>query len=288
MLLLFTPVLCSSQENIRNLQLLPNLERDPSLQQGDAFLLRDCCLLHHTHPNHVIRVHSSNSETLLSSVPNLRPQLGVSVLFLCFCDPPITVCVFSGSHKPKDPPWLVLVQSEQKRKKAPPPPPPGPATPSNTSLGEEGSSRPSSPSDPSNPFEEDDDDDENKGNEEEEGEEGGAVPPSVSVNHPWYRIRQAADLGEGETRPFRSTSPGSAKSKKRPAPRAPKLPARTPGRYSQNGKLTFMLLPKGQHQNCCSSWCEVVSEFLSKCCVSANVFWRFPIPRLFFGFNHQS
>ncbi|KAF6717264.1 MICAL-like protein 1 [Oryzias melastigma] len=135
----------------------------------------------------------------------------------------------SGSHKPKDPPWLVLVQSEQKRKKAPPPPPPGPATPSNTSLGEEGSSRPSSPSDPSNPFEEDDDDDENKGNEEEEGEEGGAVPPSVSVNHPWYRIRQAADLGEGETRPSRSTSPGSAKSKKRPAPRAPKLPARTPG-----------------------------------------------------------
>ncbi|RVE75708.1 hypothetical protein OJAV_G00001410 [Oryzias javanicus] len=133
----------------------------------------------------------------------------------------------SGSHKPKDPPWLVLVQSEQKRKKPPPPPPPGAAAPSNTSLGEEGSSRPSSPSQPSNPFEEEDDDDENKENEEEEGEGGGAVPPSVSANHPWYRISQAADLGEGETSPSRSASPGSAKSKKRPAPRAPKVPART-------------------------------------------------------------
>ncbi|XP_020561436.2 MICAL-like protein 1 isoform X2 [Oryzias latipes] len=138
----------------------------------------------------------------------------------------------SGSHKPKDPPWLVLVQSEQKKKKARPPPPPGPATPSNTSLSTlqgEGSSRPSSPSHPSNPFEEDDDNDEGK---EEEGGEGVAVPPSVSANHPWYRISQAPDLGDGDTSPQRSSpstsaSPGSAKSKKRPAPRAPKLPART-------------------------------------------------------------
>uniref|UniRef100_A0A3P9JUD3 MICAL-like 1a n=1 Tax=Oryzias latipes TaxID=8090 RepID=A0A3P9JUD3_ORYLA len=138
----------------------------------------------------------------------------------------------SGSHKPKDPPWLVLVQSEQKRKKARPPPPPGPATPSNTSLSTlqgEGSSRASSPSHPSNPFEDDDDNDDGK---EEEGEEGGAVPPSVSANHPWYRISQAPDLGDGDTSPHRSSpstsaSPGSAKSKKRPAPRAPKLPART-------------------------------------------------------------
>ncbi|KAM7418624.1 hypothetical protein PAMA_015976 [Pampus argenteus] len=138
----------------------------------------------------------------------------------------------SGTHKPKDPPWLALVQSEHKKKKAPPPPPAGLATPPNTgslsSLKGEGS-RPSTPSLPSNPFE-DDDDDENNEAEAEEGSEGSAIPPTVAASHPWYRITQAADATGADTPPHggsssRSASPGSAKSKKRPAPRAPKPPA---------------------------------------------------------------
>ncbi|MED6264612.1 hypothetical protein CHARACLAT_016549 [Characodon lateralis] len=110
----------------------------------------------------------------------------------------------SGTHKHKDPPWLALVQSETKRKKAPPPPPPGMATPPNTgslsSLQAENFG-PSTPPQPSNPFEDEDD----EVNEEEESEERGTVPPTVAGTHP---------------------CPGSAKSKKRPAPRVPpQLPA---------------------------------------------------------------
>ncbi|XP_041838553.1 MICAL-like protein 1 isoform X2 [Melanotaenia boesemani] len=133
----------------------------------------------------------------------------------------------SGTHKPKDPPWLALVQSEPKRKKAPPPPPPGQATPPKTgsmsSLQGE-SSRPSTPPQPSNPFE--DDDDENGEVNEEEGSEG-TVPSTVAASHPWYKITQAADTAGTETTgsSSRSASPGSAKSKKRPAPRAPQPPA---------------------------------------------------------------
>ncbi|XP_040001277.1 MICAL-like protein 1 isoform X2 [Xiphias gladius] len=137
----------------------------------------------------------------------------------------------SGSHKPKDPPWLALVQSESKKKKAPPPPPAGLATPPNTgslsSLKGEGS-RPSTPPPPSNPFEDDD----NGSNEveEEEGSEGGAIPPTVVASHPWYSITRAADATGTDTPPSggsssRSASPGSAKSKKRPAPRVPHPPA---------------------------------------------------------------
>ncbi|KAJ4922098.1 hypothetical protein JOQ06_027922 [Pogonophryne albipinna] len=133
----------------------------------------------------------------------------------------------SGTLKPKDPPWLALVQSDTKKKKAPPRPPVGMSTPPNTgslsSLKGEGS-RPSTPPAPANPF--DDDDDENV--EEEEGGES-AIPPTVAASHPWYRITQAADTPGADPPPTggsssRSASPASAKNKKRPAPRVPKPP----------------------------------------------------------------
>ncbi|XP_067354200.1 MICAL-like protein 1 isoform X2 [Channa argus] len=136
----------------------------------------------------------------------------------------------TGTHKPKDPPWLALVQSESKRKKAPPPPPAGLATPPNTgslsSLKGDGS-RPSTPPPPLNPFE---DDDENNEVEEEEGSEGAAVPPTVAATHPWYCITQTPDTTGSNSEPSggrssQSASPRSAKSKKRPAPRAPQRPA---------------------------------------------------------------
>lgn len=136
----------------------------------------------------------------------------------------------SGTHKPKDPPWLALVQSEPKKKKAPAPPPAGLATPPNTgsvsSLKGEGS-RTSTPPPPSNPF--DDDEDENDEEEEEEGLEGGAIPAAVAASHPWYSITRAADAGGAESPPSggsssRSASPSSSKSKKRPAPAAPGPP----------------------------------------------------------------
>ncbi|XP_074484979.1 MICAL-like protein 1 isoform X2 [Sebastes fasciatus] len=140
----------------------------------------------------------------------------------------------SGTHKPKDPPWLALVQSESKKKKAPAPPPAALATPPNTgslsSLKGEGS-RPSTPAPPSNPFDDDDDENENDEVEEEEGSKGSANPTTVVASHPWYSITQAADATGAETPPSggsssRSASPGSAKSKKRrPAPRAPQAPA---------------------------------------------------------------
>ncbi|XP_077936453.1 MICAL-like protein 1 isoform X2 [Gasterosteus aculeatus] len=135
----------------------------------------------------------------------------------------------SGTHKPKDPPWLALVQSESKKKKAPPPP--GLATlPNIGSLSSpkgEGS-RPRTPPVPANPFEEDDDEEENAG--EAEGSGGGAIPPPVVAGHPWYRITQAPDETGADPPPrggssSRSASPGSAKSKKRAAPRAPHPPA---------------------------------------------------------------
>ncbi|XP_029926290.1 MICAL-like protein 1 isoform X2 [Myripristis murdjan] len=137
----------------------------------------------------------------------------------------------SGTHKPKDPPWLALVQSEPKKKQAPPPPPAGLATPPNTgslsSLKGEGS-RPSTPPPPSNPFEEEEEDD-NIEVEEEEGTEGSAVPPTVVASHPWYSITRAAEATGADTPPSggsssRSASPGSTKSKKRRAPRAPRPP----------------------------------------------------------------
>ncbi|XP_034390099.1 MICAL-like protein 1 isoform X2 [Cyclopterus lumpus] len=136
----------------------------------------------------------------------------------------------SGTHKPKDPPWLALVQSDPKKKKAPPPPPAGLATRPNTgslySLKGEGS-RPSTPPAPANPFEDDEDDDEDDNGEvaEEEGSGESAIPPTVVASHPWYSITQAADATGADTPPSggsssRSASPGPV-SKKRLAPPAP-------------------------------------------------------------------
>ncbi|KAF7655767.1 hypothetical protein LDENG_00051240 [Lucifuga dentata] len=152
----------------------------------------------------------------------------------------------SGTHKPKDPPWLALVQSEPKKKKAPPPPPAGLATPPNagslSSLKGEGS-RPSTPSPPANPFEDDDDDNEV---EEEEGPEGSSIPPAVVTSHPWYSITRAAEPSGADSPPSggnssRSASPGTSKSKKRPAPSIPQPPTST------------QVLPPSQPSSCSPS-----------------------------------
>uniref|UniRef100_A0A4W4FLB1 MICAL-like 1a n=1 Tax=Electrophorus electricus TaxID=8005 RepID=A0A4W4FLB1_ELEEL len=120
------------------------------------------------------------------------------------------------SPKPKDPPWLALVKQEPKKKVAPPPPPVAIATPPHaapSSLVKEEESRPASPP---NPFDDDD----------ESVAEVLALPSVVAV-HPWYGITQAADMTGADTPPRKgspapSGSPGSAKSKKRLAPKAPK------------------------------------------------------------------
>uniref|UniRef100_A0A3Q4AXH5 Uncharacterized protein n=1 Tax=Mola mola TaxID=94237 RepID=A0A3Q4AXH5_MOLML len=167
----------------------------------------------------------------------------------------------SGTHKPKDPPWLTLVQSEPKKKKAPAPPPAGQSTPPNTgslsSLKGEGS-RPSTPPPPSNPFDEDDDEEEN--NEEEEGSEGGAVQATVAASHPWYSITQAAEATGADTPPAggsssRSASPGSAKSKKRLAPH--QLP-QTPSSCSPSPALSTESLSSGSDHS--SSQCSGASR----------------------------
>ncbi|XP_053713187.1 MICAL-like protein 1 isoform X1 [Synchiropus splendidus] len=154
-----------------------------------------------------------------------------------------------GSHKPKDPPWLALVQSESKKKKAPAPPPlAGVATPINAGslspLKGEGS-RPSTPPAPANPFE-DDEDEEIIEEEESETKDGSAIPSAVVASHPWYSISQAADASGAETprsggSPSRSASPASGKSKKRPAPRVPHLPA------------SSQVLPHSQSSSCSPS-----------------------------------
>uniref|UniRef100_A0A3P8VTG9 MICAL-like 1a n=1 Tax=Cynoglossus semilaevis TaxID=244447 RepID=A0A3P8VTG9_CYNSE len=128
------------------------------------------------------------------------------------------------------PPWLALVQSESKKKKAPAPPPPGLATPNAGSLSslKGDGSRPSTPPPPSNPFE--DDDDETCEVEEEEAGEGGET---ITATHPWYSITRATETSGADTptsggSSSRSASPGSTRSKKRPAPRAPLPPAVLP------------------------------------------------------------
>lgn len=144
----------------------------------------------------------------------------------------------TGTHKPKDPPWLTLVQSESKKKKAPAPPPAGQATPPNASSLSSlkgGGSRPSTPPPPqqppapANPFDEDDEDERSEAEEEEAGGEGGGVPATVAASHPWYSITRPAETPGGDTPPSagsssRSASPGGAKSKKRRAPRVPQPP----------------------------------------------------------------
>ncbi|XP_048062918.1 MICAL-like protein 1 isoform X3 [Megalobrama amblycephala] len=127
---------------------------------------------------------------------------------------PVRSSKASDTPKPKDPPWLALVQSETKKKPAPRPPTgiAPPCTGSSPSLKEEGSR----PSTPPNPFEDE---------KEEEPETGLEDPPGpVVASHPWYSITQAAEVAGGNTRrqsPAPSESPVSVRRKKRPAPKAP-------------------------------------------------------------------
>ncbi|XP_069053103.1 MICAL-like protein 1 isoform X2 [Lepisosteus oculatus] len=112
--------------------------------------------------------------------------------------------------RPKDPPWMALVQSEP-RKRAPPPPPPGAATPprsgSTPALKEEEGPRPATPPQPANPFEEEE-------GEGAEPQEAGAGPPPAVPNHPWYSITVAASSPSPE-------GAGSPRRSKRPAPPTP-------------------------------------------------------------------
>ncbi|CAL8388600.1 unnamed protein product [Arctogadus glacialis] len=135
------------------------------------------------------------------------------------------------SPKPKDPPWLALVQSEPKKKPAPPPPPAGLATPpragSVTSL-KVARSRPGLPPKPApaNPF---DDDEDEEGDVAEEEEEAVAVPTVAPAVHPWYSITKATEAEAEDTPPgggatSRSSSPGGGVARKRAAPRAPRAP----------------------------------------------------------------
>uniref|UniRef100_H3CL74 MICAL-like 1a n=1 Tax=Tetraodon nigroviridis TaxID=99883 RepID=H3CL74_TETNG len=125
----------------------------------------------------------------------------------------------SGTHKPKDPPWLALVQSEHRKKKQATPPDSG----SLSSLkGEE--SGPSTPPSPANPFDEDDEEGEENRTAEGGGGEGAALPATLVAGHPWYSITQAADAPGADDPPAagswsRSASPGGTRSKKRYPPR---------------------------------------------------------------------
>lgn len=119
----------------------------------------------------------------------------------------------SDAAKPKDPPWLALVKQESKKKFAPPPPRPV-ATPPHSASTPAKIETETRPATPPNPFE-----DEN--NEEAEAESVEApVPSSVVAVHPWYGISQTPEVTSES--PTLSECPGSGKSKKRPAPRAPK------------------------------------------------------------------
>ncbi|XP_043097652.1 MICAL-like protein 1 isoform X1 [Puntigrus tetrazona] len=110
----------------------------------------------------------------------------------------------NDTPKPKDPPWLALVQSETKKKPAPRPP---------TGIAQK--QEESRPSSPPNPFDD----------EEEEPETAPEDPPGpVVASHPWYGITHAAEITAGDTRrqsPAPSESPVSVRRKKRPAPKVP-------------------------------------------------------------------
>lgn len=116
---------------------------------------------------------------------------------------------------------MTLVKQESKKKLAPLPPP-GTAKnrngPSTFMLKDSGYGSEK----PSNPF----DDDDNEGVEAESAEV--SVPSSVAVVHPWYGISQTteesteAGTPSGKASPAYSESPGSIRSKKRVAPKAPK------------------------------------------------------------------
>uniref|UniRef100_H3C912 MICAL-like 1a n=1 Tax=Tetraodon nigroviridis TaxID=99883 RepID=H3C912_TETNG len=122
----------------------------------------------------------------------LRAQNGVDLLVFPRVTPPsVSVSpssLSSGTHKPKDPPWLALVQSEHRKKRQATPPDSG----SLSSLkGEE--SGPSTPPSPANPFDEDDEEGEENRTAEGGGGEGAALPATLVAGHPWYSITQAAD-----------------------------------------------------------------------------------------------
>uniref|UniRef100_A0A668AJ81 MICAL-like 1a n=1 Tax=Myripristis murdjan TaxID=586833 RepID=A0A668AJ81_9TELE len=175
---------------------------------------------HFIHLNHVIVFLCLDCSSMYSICVALHVSIWLYCVVSPSVNPPNLLCVSlsslsSGTHKPKDPPWLALVQSEPKKKQAPPPPPAGLATPPNTgslsSLKGEGS-RPSTPPPPSNPFEEEEEDD-NIEVEEEEGTEGteatGADTPPSGGSSSRSRICKE--------NPFnRKASPSPAKSKARP------------------------------------------------------------------------
>ncbi|XP_056606970.1 MICAL-like protein 1 [Triplophysa dalaica] len=122
----------------------------------------------------------------------------------------------ANTPKPKNPPWLALVQSESKKKTAPLPPgiPSLASSGSTSSVKEERSETVAA----LNPF----DDENNEDDEDEDGEpETNTEPPlgPMLSNHPWYRITQAAKDTDGDDS---AKSPASVERKKRPAPQAPK------------------------------------------------------------------
>uniref|UniRef100_A0A8C2IY36 MICAL-like 1a n=1 Tax=Cyprinus carpio TaxID=7962 RepID=A0A8C2IY36_CYPCA len=121
----------------------------------------------------------------------------------------------NDTTKPKEPPWMALVQSETKKKPAPRPPT-GMAIPPCTGSSPSQKEEESRPSSPPNPFDND---------EEEVPETCPEDPPGpVVAGHPWYGITQAAEITAGDTRrqsPAPSESPISVRRKKRPAPKAP-------------------------------------------------------------------
>ncbi|KAL4647864.1 MICAL-like protein 1 isoform X1 [Arapaima gigas] len=133
----------------------------------------------------------------------------------------------SDIQKPKDPPWLALVQSEPKKKPAPPPPTGTTTPPRSGSLpfesGVQAGSRPATPLQSNNPFE---DDDEEEGEENQAESQGSVAPSPLVISHPWYGISQVAEGPQaggpdGKTSWSHTPSTGSPRSKKRPAPRAP-------------------------------------------------------------------
>uniref|UniRef100_A0A8C5DM02 MICAL-like protein 1 n=1 Tax=Gouania willdenowi TaxID=441366 RepID=A0A8C5DM02_GOUWI len=213
-----TTSVCQKHDII--LPLLPNLGKDRSRPPGE---LTVCFLFI------VFMSHHTTITVLSLLVSCLRVICGE--LCLNVVPPSLSVSsLFSGSHKPKDPPWLALVQSEPKKKKSPSPSPcwtgHTPNTGSLSSLNKGEDVRPSTPPHPANPFE---DDDEVNDDNEEEGGEGGAPSTTVVANHPWYSITQATDPAGAETPPTtgsssRSVSSGSSRRKKRPAPRVPQPP----------------------------------------------------------------
>ncbi|KAJ6658976.1 hypothetical protein lerEdw1_019613 [Lerista edwardsae] len=118
--------------------------------------------------------------------------------------------------RPKDPPWMALVQAESRKKPAPPPPGNGKETPPRASEEdqegeEEGKAREKlgrhTPKDPKsyNPFEEEEEEEESLVPQSMPKQESNEAEATSKAAHPWYGI----------------TPTSSPKTKKRPAPRAP-------------------------------------------------------------------